>query len=154
MMNQVKIPISEDVRKEYIDPVQFMDRQDYKKRHRQIKKRALIAGAIGLTILIVAPILYAHGDTQINTGPRSGRGGNPGLFLLALGLTLYGLYQLMTINRRIRNGRRVELLWLYPDLKHQTINEKDNPLPKIIILLIISTLLLIGLYFWISSIVS
>src|SRR5260221_696301 len=101
----MKIPVSDKVKNEYRDPVHFMDNTEYKKRRKQLKRRGIIAGAIGLTVLILAPIFYANGDLQQGSGiNQTASKNNFGLLLVSLGLALYGLYQLMTINKQIKKG--------------------------------------------------
>ena len=153
-MNRIRIPISDEVKKEYKDPVAFMDQTKFYPRRKQIRKRATIAGIIGLIILILAPIYYANGDLQNFPGQNGNTSkGNFGLLVMAIGLLLYSLYQLMTTNRRIVKERRVQLLWLYPDLKDEQVSDKDSPWPKIVIISIVAALLLVGMFFWIKSIV-
>jgi hypothetical protein len=137
-----------------IHPLKYLDRNEYSSLRKKKIIQALAIMGTGITILIVAPILYAHG--QLPDGHRPRNNGS-GLIFLAFGLPLLGFYLLMTITRRIESECRAKLLWLHPELKsveaERVKMHKDSKAPKFIIIILVSIILLAGLCWYIVSLI-
>jgi hypothetical protein len=146
--------ISAVLKDQLVHPLKYLDRNEYSSLRKKKIIQALAIMGTGITILIVAPILYAHG--QLPDGHRPRNNGS-GLIFLAFGLPLLGFYLLMTITRRIESECRAKLLWLHPELKsveaERVKMHKDSKAPKFIIIILVSIILLAGLCWYIVSLI-
>jgi hypothetical protein len=145
---------STKLKDELHNPLKYLNRDDYHARKKKKVLQALSCIFVGILILIVAPILYAHG--QLPDGHRPRNNGS-GLIFLAFGLPLLGLYLLMTVKRRIESECRTKLLWLHPELKpveaERVKVHKVSKTPKYVIISIVSIILLAGLCWYIVSLI-
>lgn len=108
---------------EYRDPLRFVDSPAYQKMRKRYIKQALLFIATG--IVFIGILLLPGGNAR---SPGMAKGSFV-VALLAFGLPLWGICQLLTLRRSMVQERRSQLIWLHPELKALVPSHKSRKLP-------------------------